>query len=69
MLQQQNPAWRVVPFDEMLCWDLELAAPVERFLVAEDRVACMKDFAATALDDLVVTGVVEIVRHIALGAE
>jgi hypothetical protein len=29
----------------------------------------MKDFVAKALDDLKVTGVVEIVRHIALGAE
>jgi hypothetical protein len=69
MLQQRNSAWRVVPLDEMHYWDLELTAPVESLLVAEDQGAWMKDFVVKALDDLKVTGVIENVRRIALGAE
>jgi hypothetical protein len=33
LLQQRNSTWRVVPFDEMRYWDLELAALSNAFLL------------------------------------
>ncbi len=69
LLLQRNSAWRVIPFEAMSYWDLELAVPAEHLLVADDQVTWIEEFVAKALDDLKATGVIEELRQIASGPD